>query len=50
MTVELAGKMISVLESLETSLHNIEMTLGFICVWVAFGLGVLVVKALWKER
>lgn len=49
MTEELAEKMISALESLEMSLHNIEMTLGIICVCVAFGVGVLTVKAVWKE-
>lgn len=47
MTEELMEKMIGTLESLEASLHNIEMTLGIICVCVAFGLGVLTVKAIW---
>lgn len=48
MTVELAEKLISAVEGLRTDLYGIKVSLVIISVYIAFGIGVFVVKALRK--
>lgn len=50
MTEELMEKIISAMEGLRTDLYGIKVSLVIICVYIACGIGVFVVKALWKER
>ena len=49
MTVELAEKIISAVEGLKTNLYGIKVSLVIISLYIAFGIGVFVVKAFRKD-